>query len=282
MAMIRNLSDKELWNKIYSGFDIEICRECCQQIFSSSKYISKPQPIPYVGPDFRRSKHRLMFIGIETYGNWPPRKDCKKTGYCEFGTREVERLFFRKQIKISGIKYSPFWKWVKVISTEVTSPTKDPQEAFRRIAYSNLHKCQVRDGSTKNDFNESSYQIDEVSFRNCIQKARWIYKEIEEIRAKNIVVFSGRTEENLFAKIFLGNSEDRTLKTFDYSNFGVTGKQLKKWKGRDLFVHLRDGNNRFIVANHPQGTPEPVLKEIIRIIREDDWSTAETWKMPNM
>jgi hypothetical protein len=223
-----------------------------------------------------------MFVGIETYGNWPPRKDCEKTGYDAFSTAQVERLFFRKSTNKSGIEYSPFWNWVNVISTEVTSPKKDPQEAFRCIAYSNLHKCQVRDGSTKKDFDESSYQIDKVSFRNCIQRAGWIYKEIEEIGAKNIVVFSGRKEENLLARIFLGNDEYRTLKTFDYSNSCVTPKQCEKWKGRDLFVHLRDGNRRFIVANHPQGTPEPVRKEIIRIIGEDDWSTAEAWKMPNV
>jgi hypothetical protein len=286
--MKRNLSDKELWNKIYAGFDNEVCRECCQQIFSSSsaKYISKPQPMPYIGPDFYRSEHRLMFVGIETYGNWPPRKSLHKTGYKgEFGTAEVKRLFFEREKKESGIIYSPFWRWVRTISTEVTSPTRDPQEAFRCIAYSNLHKCQVRDKPTKEIFNDSNYQLDELSFRNCIQRAGWIYKEIEEIGPKNIIVFAGYKEENLLARIFLGKRY-RTLsaraRTFHYNNSHLTLKDRKKGKGRkDLFVHLRDGKRRFIVTHHPQGTPLVIRKEIIRIIGEGDWSTARVWKMPN-
>ncbi len=264
--MKRNFSDKELWNKIYANFDNEICRKCCQQIFSSSpaKYISKPQPMPYIGPDFRRSKQHLMFVGIETYGNWPPRKCLQNRGYCEFGTAEVERLFFERQKEKSRIKYSPFWRWVKEISMEVTSPTKDPQEAFRRIAYSNLHKCQVRDGPTRKDFDDRKYQLDELSFRNCIQRAGWIYKEIEEIGATNIVVFSGTKKKNLLARIFLGKDQE-----------------LAKWKGRYLFVHLKDGKRRIIVVNHPHGTLKAVRKRIAKTIREDDWSTARAWKMPN-
>ena len=234
----RNLSNKELWRKIYDGFNNETCRKCCQQAFSSSRYMSNPQPVPYIGPDFLQSEHRLMFVGIETYSNWPPRKNCKKIGYSKFSTAQVERLFFRKSPKKSGIAYSPFWNWVNLISTEVLSPKKDPQEAFRRIAYSNLHKCQVRDGLTKDDFDESSYQIDEKSFRNCIQGAGWIYQEIEKIGARNIVVFAGHKEENLLAKIFLGDDDARLLKTFDYDNFNVTPEQREKWKHRDLFVHL--------------------------------------------
>jgi len=244
--------------------------------------MSKPQPIPYIGPDFHRSEHRLMFVGIETYSNWPPRKDCKKTNYSEFDTALVKSMFFKEPISKDKTKNRPFWNWVNTISTEVTSPKKDAQEAFRRIAYSNLHKCQVRKDATEKDFDESSYQLDETSFRNCIEKAGWIYKEIQELGAKNIVVFSGHKNENFLARIFLRYNGNRALKAFDYSNPRVKPEEHTRFSKRDdLFVHLKDGSRRFIITNHPQGTPGPLREEIVRIIRENDWSTAEAWEMPS-
>jgi len=278
--MVRNLSNEGLWNRIYDRFDNEVCRNCCEHILSF-RDMSKPQPIPYIGPNFYKDERRLMFVGIETYCNWPPRKGRSKTGYCEFGTAQVERLFFRKSPEVSGIEYSPFWEWVRIISTEVLSHNKNHVEAFTRIAYSNLHKCQSkRKGSTRDDFCRSSYQITEELSRNCIQKAGWIYREIDEIKAKNIIIFSGRKNQGLLARLFLGDDEGRLLKKFDYGNYDLPPSQREKRKSRDIFVHLRDGARRFIVTNHPQGTPSEIRNEIVRIIKEDDWGKAEGWRMP--
>jgi hypothetical protein len=242
--------------------------------------MSKPQPIPYVGHDFHNDEHRLMFVGIETYCNWPPRKDCGKTGYSVFGTAQVERLFFRRSPEISGIEYSPFWEWVKVISKEVLSPEKKT-EAFARIAYSNLHKCQSRKkGSTRDDFCSSSYQSTKRLSENCIRKAGWIYREIKEIEPKNVIVFAGRKNQYRLARLFMNDEEGKLLRKFDYGNYELTPSQYEERNERDLFVHLRDGSRRFIVTNHPQGTPNEIRSEIVRIISEDDWSMAEDWKMP--
>ncbi len=278
--MVKNLSDKELWSKLYDGFDNDVCKNCCSLILSS-RDMSMPQPIPYIGPNFFKNERRLMFVGIETYCNWPPRRDCTKTCYCKFPTAQVERLFFSRSREVSGIRYSPFWEWVRNISTEVLSPERSSKEAFTRIAYSNLHKCQSRKkGSTEEDFCRSSYQTAPKLSINCIQKGGWIYREIEEIGAKNIIVFSGRKNQHQLAKLFLGFHKDGTLRTFDYDGYDLTSSQREVRKDRDLFVHLADGTRRFIITNHPQGTPNEIRDEIIRIVKEDDWSESEAWRMP--
>jgi len=275
--LIRNRSNKELWDRIYNGFDNKICNDCCKQL-SEHTEISYPQPIPYIGNNFNIDETRLMFVGIESYCN-DPRTNCDKTYYDKFPTEQVERLFFKK--KESGVANSPFWNWVREISTRVLSPErKHLCEAFSRIAYSNLHKCQSRKkGSTMEVFCRSNYRINEDLSRNCIQKAGWIYHEIEEIDAKNIIVFAGRKNDGLLARIFLGD-DSRYLKKFDYSKYYLTPRTREMRKDRDVFVHLKDGNRRFIVTNHPQGTPNEIQEEIIRIIKENDWSGAKAWKMP--
>lgn len=170
--MTINLSDEDFWRKIYDGFNSENCKSCCKQVLSF-RDMSKPQPMPYIGPHFYETEHRLMFVGIETYCNWPPRKDCNTTGYSEFGTAQVRRLFFRSSPEISGINYSPFWQWVNIVSTEILSDKRKPEEAFPRIAYSNLHKCQSRKkGSTLEDFCSSSYQTSMVLSRKWHSKSR--------------------------------------------------------------------------------------------------------------
>jgi len=267
-----NLSNEEFWNHIYRKFDNKICNDCCKHI-TSFRNMSNPQLIPYIGPDFGKDIHRLMFVGIETYCN-NKRDNCKEMEYDIFDTDQVESLFFEREPEENG--YSPFWKWVRRISEEVLE--KESEDAFRHIAYSNLHKCQSR--RREGDFCSSSYEIIEELSRNCIQRAGWIYLEIGEIGAKNVIIFSGRAHECLLARLFLGDNEGRLVRKFDYSNYDLKQSVLEKRKDRDLFVHLRDGVRRFIITNHPQGTPLKIRDEIIRIIKYNDWSNATDWKLP--
>jgi len=262
-----NLSNEELWTKIYGGFRNKICNSCCKHIVSF-RDMSYPQPLPYVGPDFGKDDYKLMFVGIETYCN-NRRDNCEETEYDVFPTEQVKSLFFEMEPENNG--YSPFWKWVRRISEQVLQ--MEAEDAFKHIAYSNLHKCQSR--KRGGDFCSSDYAIREELSVNCIQKAGWIYHEIEKIGAKNIIVFSGRAHKCLLARIFLGDIEGTLMRRFDYNNFGSTHSRR-----RDLFVHLRDEARRFILTNHPQGTPHEIRDEIIRIIRQNDLSSAENWSMP--
>jgi hypothetical protein len=267
-----NLSRENLWNQIYNGFNNDVCKTCCNDILPV-RDMSKSQPIPYVGPSFGKDIYRLLFVGIETYDN-EKRDNCEGAKYGEFDTGQVRDLFFETNPEDNG--YSPFWKWVKKISQDVLE--MGPEDAFRHIAYSNLHKCQ----SWKKGWDPSSpnYQIMEELSINCIQKADWLYREIKKIEAKNIILFSGRRNDCLLARLFLNDNEGGLIRKFDYSRYNLDEKTLKKRSCRDLFIQLRDGARRFIVTNHPQGTPSEIRDEIVRIIKWDDWKNAIDWKLP--
>ena len=131
-------------------------------------------------------------------------------------------------------------------------------------------------------FDTSQYELYKELFLNCIRKAGWIYREINRIGAKNVVLFSGRANECELARILLTDDEGKLLKKFDYSKYDFTEEIMRKWTNRDLFIHLKDGTRRFIVTNHPQGTPTEIRDEIVRIIKSNDWDNSVQWRMPEI
>jgi hypothetical protein len=214
-----------------------------------------------------------MFIGIESYSSEKRQTD-EDWKPDEFKTEQVENLYFGK--KESGVRYSPFWEWVRVISTEILSPKNLDKSgklkfAFPRIAYSNLHKCQ--NWKEDQDSNTTAYNLVEALSTNCVRRARFIYDEIKEINAQHIIVFAGtkhsRTQDFFLAKLFLGY-ENRNIQTYRYSE-----PKWQKRNGKDILIKVKDNERRFIVTNHPQGTPTEIREKIIKIIKENDWEDAE-------
>jgi len=64
--MEQNISTYELWDKIYKKFENNICRQCFAQ--TASKHgISHPQPIPFVGSEYEKTKFKLMRISINLW-----------------------------------------------------------------------------------------------------------------------------------------------------------------------------------------------------------------------
>jgi len=185
--MGENLSTKDFRDRLYGGFKDKTCEKCFETNINKVS-ISQPDPIPYIGPNFQQDKHRLMFIGIETYCN-DPRKSFSQTEYGKFPTETIKEYFINRSVSDSKERktYSPFWGWVNSISTDILSPG-NPEEAFTRIAYTNLNKCQSRKkDASEEDFCESNYRITEEMSRNCIQKQKWVFKEItaKEVDAKS-------------------------------------------------------------------------------------------------
>ena len=265
--MFNNLA-QDFGERIYRNFDNEICKQCFQQATSNNLNLSNPQPLPYVGSIFPDDEKRLMFVGIESYSN-RTRECIEDLEPDVFDTEQVENLYFGN--KESGVKYSPFWEWVRVISTEIIAPKNLDKKskleyAFPRIAYSNLHKCQ--NWKAKNGSDTTTYNLFEPLSENCIQKARWIHKEIETIKPKIVIVFAGtrslRGLDFFLARLFLCG-KIRLMETYRYDNNWI------KRNSRDLLLKAKNNDTRFIVTSHPQGTPNVLRNEIIRIIKENDW-----------
>lgn len=257
-----------MWNELYSGFKKQDCVNCYKQIssFNNHKVISFPQPIPYIGPDFHKNLYGLVFVGIESYNN-EVRHKLEMTRYYPFESIEdnpeqasseyIKQLFYGK-----ANPKSQFWKWVKYISEEILGK----ENAFRQIAWTNLLKCQCRKGIT---LDSDKFEAHQDLIENCIRELGYIFREIQKIKAKNIIVFSGRRDNSILARYFLNDSEGKLLRKFDYSSYPLSDYELKIRKDRDLFIHIKNGNKRFIITNHPRGTPILIRDQIVKIINNN-------------
>ncbi len=259
------------WNNAYMDniIDSKYCQDCRNYILSELKeHMSYPVPLPYIGEKFfDKNSRRILFVGIESYAG----KELKLGGtpkYDTFDDNWVAELYFT-----CDHGRSPFWRWVKNIAESIIQKEED---SFRYIAWSNLLKCQAR----KINIDDSDFEPNEFLCRNCIQNARWIFKEIRELQPYNVIIFSGRKDGCFLSKIFLNDDRGILIKKFDYSGYDLPSRTLKIRKNRDLFTHLKIGEQRIILTNHPRGTPLEIRDEIIRIISDNDWSGAIDWQLP--
>lgn len=67
--------------------------------------------------------------------------------------------------------------------------------------------------------------------------------------------------ESLFGNIDL-------FSYFDYRGYDISRNDQRKRKNRDIFIHQKRGDRRYIKTNHPQGTPHEVKHAIIDIIKQ--------------
>lgn len=234
-----------------------------------------PVPIPYIGEKFFDEKSKkILFVGLESYEGKRMEDEYQIPYYDDdFDDEQIEHLYFTAD---NG--RSVFWKWVKIITESVYGREDD---SFKFIAWSNLHKCQVRD---KPKF-DSKYEFYEEVSRNCIAQARWIFKEIEILNPDNVVVFGHGPDKEL-VKIFLNDHGDY-LSYLDISDSKLSIEKKEYWKNRCLFTHLFDSNKNinFIFTLYPKSyvnsiVAETIRNKIIRIITSNFRKEAKEWVMP--
>jgi len=250
-------SNRELWNKIYDKFNSQICTNCRWYNETLNKRVmSRPQPIPYIGCAYEKDKYRLMFAGMESYSN-----EGSKGLYSIFPVKRAKELYLGNNDNDS---FSHFWEWVRQISSEVL---KLPlEEAFNHIAYSNLIKCQARE--TLEDFdNPTRIPYDSISI-NCIQRSRWIHKEIEEIDPYNVIVFTGVADQYFLSELFLNDPYHILI---DLS--------LKYRENNKFLIYLNDGKRNYFITRYPKGSFNSLRKEIIEIIKGERKKKPLIWKL---
>jgi predicted protein tyrosine phosphatase len=277
---------KKFWDRIYkfndSNFYSKVCKNCCTDLLRTHA-MSLPQPIPYVGSFFFFSKYRILFVGRESFENKPRDKENPglNVDYDPFlsvnDNDSLDQEFWDHITQNNS--GSNFWRWVINISTKLEGEKSgkqllNPQDALAHIAYSNLFKCQVRYRSPNDKQDDKTilkdwrYHKNEKVIHNCIEIAQWIYHEIEELDARNVILFAG-SESSGLARAFLSFGPEKVLNKFKNSIF--------------YLENLYDGKRRIIITNHPSalGTyrpPDDIADEIVKIVSND--VKGEIWSMP--
>lgn len=243
-------------------FNNEICNTCRKENLDKKRHMGYPVPLNYIGENFSSDEYKILFIGKESYGGNEIHKGEILKDYDPFNYKRTRDLYFNLD---EDDNYSPFWGWVCEITERVLRKGED---SFDHIAWSNLMKCKI----SNIDLDSSPCLLVGKRDKYCIQDAKWVFKEIKEIKPKNIVVFSGVDKDFRLAKLFLRNED--FINELDKSN-KLTDRKL-------FFSHLRNGDQRIIITNHPQYSHPSLKEKIINVISNNDWSDSVEWQIPKV
>jgi hypothetical protein len=262
--MIKNHSEK-YWKKIYEKdsldiFDNPICNSCRTENLEKKWHMGYPVPLNYVGKKFPSDYYKILFIGKESYGGHEINKSKKIDYFDYFSYKRTRDLYFNLD---DDDYYSPFWGWAREITEEIIGKGDN---SFHHIAWSNLIKCKLGNS----DLEESSCILVGKRDKYCIQDAKWVFKEIKQLKPKNIIVFAGVDKTFRLARLFLG----------DEKFINVVDKNGKLSDRNLFFTHLKNGDQRIIVTNHPQYSHTSLKKKIINVVSNNDWSGSVSWNLP--
>jgi len=240
------MSSVRVIRKMYKRIKLRtnpVCKKC--------KPLNKnPVSIWQVGKKFNRDKYKLLFVGKTGRGDWGR---TNKSGYVYLNMSDIRERF---------LTYSnPYWSYTREIVTRIYG---SPEEGWNRIAFTNIIKCTDTDTV---DTTENSVKD------NCILKLGVIQKEIEILKPKNVIFYTGSYYDDQIDGLIdnLKNSfKGENVVTLSKRNLraGSNGNRLKLYQKELL---NRKGNRimRFLITSHPERqTEERFVSNITRWIKD--------------
>lgn len=272
------------WKKMYARRRA-VCAGCRRHVMQNTD-MCRMRPLPYVGPAYQESRHRILIVGKAAWGS-EKALGAHDTAYSPCSEDALKMSIYgicydrHRPGNLHRYRTSPFWTWLLKIAYELemgkkweglSSNSVERYRAFQHVCYSTLVKCDVCHGGT-----EFSGNRDIVN--HCVGNAGWIFDEIRVLKPKNVIFFPGHCHEHL-TDVLLGNDGSRVIndRKMKHADFGKCKNNNK------LFRHLDWNGTRILVCNSPQGaktsgTLNP-LDRIIEIIREDDREEMGHWELP--
>jgi len=196
-----------------------------------------PVSIWYVGSKFTHDKYKILFVGKTGRDAWDINK---KLGYDSLPKEEVEDRFLNYT--------NQFWMYTREIVSEIHG---SPEKGLHRIAFTNIMKCP--DTATVDTTDDSVKD-------NCILKLGVIQKEIEILKPKNVIFYTGPQYDDQIdglinnLKISFNAQKIVTLSKRNIK-VGSKGNPLKLYQ-----MELLDRKGkliiRFLITSHPQGQNE--------------------------
>lgn len=219
-----------MYEKIEIGRN-DICKNCKPKN-------KNPLAIWQVGSKFANDKHKIFFIGKTGRGDWG---EVNKSGFVYATATDAKNRFLKSSYH--------YWKYTRDIASKLYG---SPEESWDRIAFSNIIKCTDTDTVDKT---ENSVK------NNCILKLGVIKNEIEILKPKNIIFYTGNNYDEYITTLIDGLKRKFNGKEILSQSGCVTSrpKKGKMRKGNDLKFHTKElvGTNgrtimRFLITSHPE------------------------------
>jgi hypothetical protein len=208
------------------GVGNSLCKECREKCEDKNKV--GPFSFFHIGKNFQNDEYKVLFVGKNTwfdYDEFEYLKNEKNRGGI-IDVREIGAAYLK-----TGS--TPFWDFI----LEITRKLYDVNyyEGTDKIAITNMMKCNISNGSRDKtpDFMKEC----------CIEKNKIIQKEIEKLKPKHVIFFTGSDYddyiEELFGKNFIEDeSHDWKWKEKEYKGIKMVityhpgSKELRKNKNK--------------------------------------------------
>ena len=239
----------------------DICNKCKAQAIKETGWISKPLAIWHVGKGFASDRYKILFIGKphreshadefymkKNISEYLPAENCLKmdsTYQVSIAENLATRLFFKKRWA--------YWSYTKALIKSLYS-IKDDAEAWEKIAITNIVKCTISMGNDGTS---------DIMKKSCIDDLGIIWREIELLKPKNIIFYTGRDYDNYLQdytlKKHLGTDNIELIE--DKSN-KIGQKDCRFWY-RKVYLKNEESIN-VLVVGHPQYMKKDQYLEMIK------------------
>ena len=212
-----NSLEKEIINLYINKLNVcksAICTECRAQQHVPLDFIGAW----FVGNEFHNAMHQPLFVGKTARGG------------ADIVAYEDVFEISRKSL---WNKSWPYWEYTRLISNRIYS-----DDSPEHIAFTNIVKCNNSDGIDTTDYRRKI---------NCIEKLKVLKQEIEIIKPKEVIFYTGRNyDQHIF------NGENGLFDAFNIVSDGTKLIGAKDVPWREGTACIGNVNFRLLRTGHPE------------------------------
>lgn len=228
--------------------DHPICRECRRS--AGNVQLGRPISLWQAGSRFGCDGRRILFAGKNARGD--AGADCNRSflDATAFGDEHIGK--WDRQARLSA-----YWRYTREI-IQACYPDLPFAEAWERVAFTNLLKCNEQEYSTVNDAaDRAPWTVAE----HCVAKLQVFRREIDLLQPTHIVLCTGRRYDSLLGAAMFGPRWRDAPGSGPEATVDCGGRRLPWWEG---FLEMEDGATcRVLRTGHPQCKPrEPYVRLI--------------------
>jgi hypothetical protein len=220
--------------ELYKSLDLwknSTCKACQAICEAKGLPLSGPISIWQVGEAFNSDERRLMFVGKTARGQLGTQEEAEReisiNGFVN-GTFDADSMFADKSW--------PYWSYVAECLVKLYGSA---DAGWSKIAFTNMVKC-----NTSSTIDNLPYAIKQ----NCIDELSVIWRELEILRPKNVILFTHTDYDDHIERYTAGLEVREITKR---SSYIPNGKKRMIWWEREY--HSMTGLNfRLLRTSHPE------------------------------
>jgi len=230
----------QMYMKIFNAPEVKsICSKCREKA-----NLSRPISLWQLGRDFGTSEYKVLFVGKTARGI--PCKSLPVDDIFHDATKRADELFVGRY---------HYWSYTNAICKSLYG-----DDAWEKIAFTNLVKCNASD-----DIDKTDYETKE----NCIIRNKIFLNELIIINPSTIIFYTGYDYDEFLKELF----KEYNLVNVAYTSKPVGAKNLPWW---EFTITINSKIIRCLRVGHPERKKKDQFVDlIVNYIKDDSYGLCE-------